>query len=332
MKKFSRWLVVFSTLALIAAGCGADGGDGDGTGGSTDPDEPSITEVGEGEGEVSIISWAGYIERGETDPAYDWVTQFESDTGCTVTNKTANTSDEMVALMQEGGGQYDLVTASGDASLRLIESGTVQPVNLDLIESYDTVDPNLKDAPWFTVDTDGDGTTEHYGVPYQWGYNVLMYNDAIFKGEAPTSWSVVFEETTLPDGKSNKGRVQAYDGAIYIADAAVYLRAHNPELGIDGSVRADPRTVRCGAEPAAAAAGVGRSVLARRVRPDRRLRQRGSGRQLVLAVPEERLGGREPRLQELDPGGGRHRVGGHHDDAHGRPAPELRIHVDGLVA
>ena len=148
-------------------------------------------------------------------------------------NKTADTSDEMVALMQEGGGQYDLVTASGDASLRLIESGTVQPVNLDLIESYYTVDPNLQDAPWFTVDTDGDGTTEHYGVPYQWGSNVLMYNDAIFKGEAPDSWAVVFEEQTLPDGKSNKGRVQAYDGAIYIADAAVYLRAHNPELGIE---------------------------------------------------------------------------------------------------
>ena len=37
---------------------------------------------------------------------------------------------------------------------------------------------------------------------------------------------------TLPDGKSNKGRVQAYDGPIYIADAALYLMAHKPELGI----------------------------------------------------------------------------------------------------
>ena len=214
MKKLSRWLVAFSTLALIAAGCGDDGGDGDGTAVPTDPDEARVTEVGDGEGEVSIISWAGYIERGDTDPAYDWVTQFEEESGCAVTNKTANTSDEMVALMQEGGGQYDLVTASGDASLRLIESGTVQPVNLDLIESYDLVDPNLQDAPWHTVDTDDDGTAEHYGVPYQWGYNVLMYNDAVFQGDAPTSWSVVFEETTLPDGESNRGRIQAYDGAI----------------------------------------------------------------------------------------------------------------------
>ena len=100
--------------------------------------------------------------------------------------------------MQEGGGQYDLVTASGDASLRLIEGGTVQPINLDLIESYSTVDERLQDAPWFTVDTDGDGTDEHYGVPYQWGTNVLMYNTEVFGDAPPTSWSVVFERADAP--------------------------------------------------------------------------------------------------------------------------------------
>jgi putative spermidine/putrescine transport system substrate-binding protein len=71
----------------------------------------------------------------------------------------------------------------------------------------------------------------HYGVPYQWGPNVLMYNTNVFK-EPPNSWSVVFEEQNLPDGKSNKGRVQAYDGPIYVADAALYLMKKKPELGI----------------------------------------------------------------------------------------------------
>jgi putative spermidine/putrescine transport system substrate-binding protein len=59
-----------------------------------------------------------------------------------------------------------------------------------------------------------------------------MYNTGVFKDGAPSSWSVVFTEQTLPDGASNKGRVQAYDGPIYIADAALYLMAHQPELGI----------------------------------------------------------------------------------------------------
>jgi putative spermidine/putrescine transport system substrate-binding protein len=183
-----------------------------------------LSSVGDGEGQVNIVAWAGYIERGETDPNFDWVTSFEAETGCKVNVKIAATSDEMVALMNEGG--FDLVTASGDASLRLIAGKTVQPINLDLIPSWSTVDERLQNAPWHTVDG------MHYGVPYQWGSNVLMYNTDIFKDGAPSSWSVVFEETTLPDGNSNKGRVQAFDGPIHIADAALYLMTHQPELGI----------------------------------------------------------------------------------------------------
>ncbi|MCL6706472.1 ABC transporter substrate-binding protein [Pseudomonas sp. R2.Fl] len=183
-----------------------------------------LKELGAGEGAVSIVAWAGYIERGETDPAYDWVTKFEEQTGCKVSVKTAATSDEMVALMNEGG--FDLVTASGDASLRLVAGERVQPINTDLIPSFKTVDERLQNAPWYTVGG------VHYGVPYLWGPNVLMYNTEAFKDQPPKSWSVVFEETTLPDGSSNKGRVQAYDGPIYVADAALYLMTHKPELGI----------------------------------------------------------------------------------------------------
>ncbi len=175
------------------------------------------------EGQLDIIAWAGYIERGESDKAYDWVTGFEKDTGCKVNVKVAGTSDEMVSLMNQGG--YDLVTASGDASLRLIAGGKVQAIDTARVASFGTVDQRLQNAPWFTVDG------KHYGVPYQWGPNVLMYNTKVFK-TAPTSWSVVFDEQKLPDGKSNKGRVQAYDGAIYIADAALYLMSKSPELGI----------------------------------------------------------------------------------------------------
>jgi putative spermidine/putrescine transport system substrate-binding protein len=182
-----------------------------------------LQSLGAGEGEVSIIAWAGYIERGETDKNYDWVTEFETKTGCKVSVKTAATSDEMVALMNEGG--FDLVTASGDASLRLVAGKRVQPINTALIPSWSTIDERLQNAAWHTVDG------VHYGTPYVWGANVLMYNTNVFK-EAPKSWNVVFEEMTLGDGKSNKGRVQAYDGPIHVADAANYLMFHKPELGI----------------------------------------------------------------------------------------------------
>jgi len=183
-----------------------------------------VAALGAGEGQVDIVAWPGYIERGETDAAYDWVTKFEAASGCKVNVKTANTSDEMVALMNEGG--FDLVTASGDASLRLVAGKRVQAINTALIPSWSKVDDRLKDAPWHTVNG------VHYGVPYQWGPNVLMYSTEAFGDKPPASWNVVFEEMTLPDGKSNKGRVQAYDGPIHIADAANYLMFHNKELGI----------------------------------------------------------------------------------------------------
>src|SRR5688572_2285178 len=175
------------------------------------------------EGSLDIVAWPGYIERGETDKAYDWVTRFETKTGCKVNVKTAGTSDEMVSLMTQG--EYDLVTASGDASLRLIRGNTVQPVDITRVPSYSSVDPRLQEAPWHFVDG------KHYGVPYQWGPNVLAYSTEVFK-QAPGSWDVVFKAMKFPDGKPNKGRIQAYDGAIYIADAALYLMTKKPDLGI----------------------------------------------------------------------------------------------------
>ena len=179
--------------------------------------------IGDGEGRLDIVAWPGYIERGESDKAYDWVTGFEKETGCKVSVKTAATSDEMVSLMTKGG--YDLVTASGDASLRLIAGKRVQPINTALIPNWKNIDPRLQNGGWYVVDK------QVYGTPYQWGPNVLLYSTAVFK-QPPTSWSVVFEPQNLPDGKPNKGRVQAYDGPIYIADAALYLKSTKPELGI----------------------------------------------------------------------------------------------------
>jgi putative spermidine/putrescine transport system substrate-binding protein len=182
-----------------------------------------LSAVGAGEGALDIVAWPGYIESGASDKAYDWVSDFEKATSCKVNVKTAASSDEMVTLMNQGG--FDLVTASGDASLRLVAGKKVQPINVDLIPNWKDVDPRLQTAAWNTVDG------VHYGTPYQWGPNVLAYNTTVFK-DAPTSWGVVFEEQNLPDGKSNKGRVQAYYGAIAIADAAVYLMTKKPELGI----------------------------------------------------------------------------------------------------
>ena len=186
-----------------------------------------MQELGEGEGEVNLIAWAGYVEDGSTDPKVDWVSDFEEATGCQVNVKLGNTSDEMVTLMRTG--NYDAVSASGDATLRLIAGGDVAPVNLDLIPNYADVYEGLKDQPHNTVD----GVS--YGVPHGRGANLLQYRTDKVK-PAPDSWGVVFDPAQM---EKYKGKVTAYDSPIYIADAALYLKATQPELGIDNVYELD---------------------------------------------------------------------------------------------
>ena len=156
-----------------------------------------LQSVGPGEGYVDIVAWPGYIERGESDKAYDWVTGFEKETGCKVRVKTADTSDEMVALMNEGG--FDLVTASGDASLRLVAGKRVQEINTDLIPSWGKIDQRLQNAPWHTVDG------KHYGVPYQWGPNVLMYNTKVFPERRPPAGTWSSRSRPCPTASRTRG-------------------------------------------------------------------------------------------------------------------------------
>jgi putative spermidine/putrescine transport system substrate-binding protein len=207
-------------VAGLAAACSssAGGGGGGSVKGRSVPNVPMQKTLGKGEGSLNIIAWAGYAEDGSDDPKVDWVTPFEQKTGCQVHVKIGNTSDEMVALMRTG--QYDGVSASGDATLRLIYGGDVAPVNTSLVPNYKTIAKFLKNREWNSVNG------QMYGIPHGWGANVLMWNPSVVKGNL-NSWSAVFG-----DASKYKGKVTAYDSPIYIADAALYLMRHQPSLGI----------------------------------------------------------------------------------------------------
>jgi putative spermidine/putrescine transport system substrate-binding protein len=221
-------IAIFSVLALVAAACGGDDDGGGGGGGGPTGPAKTYSSIGETEGALNLIAWAGYVEDGTTEGGedFDWVTPFEDATGCQVTVKYGDSSDEFVTLMRQGGGTaYDGVSASGDASNRLIAGGDVGAVDTSLF-------PDLANviAP---LNPDTGDQTDHYvvgdyvyGVPYMYGPNFLMYNTDVVT-PAPTSWDVVFEPDTPYTGK-----LTGYDVPIYIADAAMYLKAHQPDLGI----------------------------------------------------------------------------------------------------
>jgi putative spermidine/putrescine transport system substrate-binding protein len=194
-------------LAALAVGVTACGSSSSSTSSSSLP-----TKIGAGEGQLNLIAWEGYTQP-------EWVKPFEKQTGCVVHSKYAGSSDEMVALMRTGGGgQYDMVSASGDASLRLIRGGDVKPVNVELVPEWKNFIPQLQSPPHNTVEG------KHYGISLQWGPNILLYNTKTIK-PAPASWTAIYTPRY-------RGQVSVPNNPIQIADAALYLSKKDPSLGI----------------------------------------------------------------------------------------------------
>ena len=210
--------LLIAALAMTLAACGSSSksnpSGSSGTGGLNIPTKslPVLTSIGKGEGKLNIIVWEGYAQP-------EWVKPFQTQTGCQVNAKYAGTSSDMVSLMANGGGgQYDLVSASGDADLRLIYGGDVRPVNINLIPEWKNFHPFLKSPSFNTIDG------VHYGVSLEFGPNVLLYDKSTFP-TAPTSWSTIYD-------KKYSGKVTVPNNPIQIADAALYLSKSNPSLGI----------------------------------------------------------------------------------------------------
>src|SRR6267378_40601 len=204
-------LTAAALLAVTACGSNAP------STGSTQAPPPTakmatLTSIGTGEGQLNLIAWEGYVDD-------SWVKQFTATSGCQVNAKSAGSSDEMVSLMKDGGGgQYDMVSASGDADLRLIYGGDVRPMNPDLIPDFKDFQPFFQSPSYNTING------VHYGISLQWGPNVLMYNTKKF-AVAPTSWGVLYDS-------QYKGLITVPDNPIQIADAALYLMATKPDLAI----------------------------------------------------------------------------------------------------
>ncbi len=214
--RVARWAVfglLVAALSVVAAGCG--GGDDEGSGDVATAVEglgtslEEIQEMAREEGEVNVVQWPGYAQL---------VDEFKEATGCTVNTKDGTTSDDMISLLQTGA--YDGVSASGNASIRLMTTGEVAPIDTDLVPNYADIIEGIKDQEYNSLDG------QAYGVPHGRGPNLLTYRtDEVTP--APTSWAVVWDNPN-----PYKGKISIYDDSIFIADAAVYLKATQPDLGI----------------------------------------------------------------------------------------------------
>lgn len=214
MKRF-KGVALVGVLALLVAACGGNTSESPSPTG--EKAEGWLETLGEGEGQLNLVIWPGYAERGEYE-GFNWVDPFEAATGCKVNVTAMTDSNNGVQLLQSG--QYDGGSFSGDASVRLMTAGDVAPINVDLLSNYSAVFSGLKNKAHNSMDG------QPYGVPHGRGPNLLMWNTEVVT-TPPTSWDAVWDGGTAVNGK-----ISIYDSSIYIADAAIHLMAKQPELGI----------------------------------------------------------------------------------------------------
>jgi len=207
--RVSKVAVVAMVLFASAFGVVACGDDNNDSGGSaTGPDINA-----QGEGQLNIVNWEGY-----TDPSF--VKGFEKETGCKVNDTFAGTSDEMFTKFRSGGGgQYDLASFSGDASLRAIKSGAVAELDKSKLTNFDDLAKQLQSPSFNTVDG------KQYGLSFVWGANVLIYNADKIK-ENLDSWSVLYDP-------KYKGQITVPDNPIQIADPALQFFGAEDPYAID---------------------------------------------------------------------------------------------------
>ncbi|HNH07938.1 MAG TPA: extracellular solute-binding protein [Leptospiraceae bacterium] len=182
-----------------------------------------LQTLGKDEGKVIIAGWPGYVEKGENDSKYDWVSEFEKNNHCKVENIIFKNEHDISRVLQDG--TADLVILSSELVLKYARDEKLREKNLDLLPNWANVDSRVRNSSWFKI------LDKSYGVPIGWSANYLLFNKNYFSVE-PDSWELMFEEGKLSDGRSSAKRIQAYGNPVYIADAALYLKYKRPELKI----------------------------------------------------------------------------------------------------
>jgi putative spermidine/putrescine transport system substrate-binding protein len=224
-------MLAAAVLAVVLGLAGCSGGGHH----VTKTKEVRVAEtMGQGEGQVSLVSWIGYLEDGSNDPTVDWISPFEKKTKCRVNIKYAANPIEMRQLMSKPNLHYDGVAATPEIAGKLILDQQVVPINTDLIDNYKDLEPALRSQ--LTV------KGKHYAVPFTWGSNLLMYDSR--SARPPDSWAAIFDPA---QAKKYAGHLVVRDSPLTLGDAALYLRDHNRKLHIKDPFALTPKQLAAAA-------------------------------------------------------------------------------------
>jgi spermidine/putrescine transport system substrate-binding protein len=151
--------------------------------------EPSAPEAGEGEvsdrcGDASqladtiyLYTWVEYI-----DP--EIMTQFEEECGVKVVETNFDSNETLLATLQAGGADYDIIVPSDYMVQVMIDEGMLMEIDFDIVSNIANMD-DLNVNQYFDPE-------QKYTVPYFWGTSGFAVDTNVIT-EYEESWSMMFD-------------------------------------------------------------------------------------------------------------------------------------------
>jgi spermidine/putrescine transport system substrate-binding protein len=170
----------FATIGSILSGCGSAEKKPDPKPDTKTPDaNPDAKgEIPKPEEALVIYNWSDYI-------AEDTVANFEKEFGVKVTYNTYESNEEILAKLQAGASDIDLICPSGYAGQAATAQNLIGKINLDWIPNSANIAPQFRN-------TDTDPKNE-FSIPWQWGRTGIAYRkDKITT--PPDSWAIFLDK------------------------------------------------------------------------------------------------------------------------------------------
>jgi spermidine/putrescine transport system substrate-binding protein len=163
-------------------------------------------------GELFFYNWTNYFPP-------ELLTKFEKDTGIKVTMDGYDSNETLLAKLQAGGGNYDVVVPSDYMVKVMIDDGLLLEIDAPAMANFKNVKKvkGLFDSPWYDPG-------RKYSAPYMWGTTGFTYDSALLQGGAKLeeSWKEFFEPRP-----EYAGKIGDLDDQIELYRAAAFY------LGID---------------------------------------------------------------------------------------------------
>jgi spermidine/putrescine transport system substrate-binding protein len=191
------WLALGMTGILALSACGGEstvGGGGEASSApassaaasdAASPEAPAGDFPTPNGGEVNLYNWTDYISP-------ELLDRFESETGITVNLDNFDSNETMLAKLQAGGANYDVIVPSDYMVAQMIELGLLQEVDPAAFPNGQYIKPEFMDVYF--------DPGRLYSAPYMYGTTGIAY-DPTKAGVEVTSWADFFDANSPAAGK-----------------------------------------------------------------------------------------------------------------------------------